>query len=110
MTVINYFINDLINENEILPNTLLANHSTIVSEYLHHSVYNVHHKRWRHIVFGCRNKVDTEFLGKEEVQSLDIKRWWWVSFIHVYFSVKYFACFTAQILSEISQNDCVTTS
>ena len=70
MTVINDFINNLIDQHEIFPNALLIQNSAIVSKHLHHPVQYVHHKRGRDVVLGSRYKEYAKLLGIEKVDSL----------------------------------------
>jgi hypothetical protein len=72
MTIVNNFVNDLVYEDEVLPNGLLVEHSAVVPKDLHHSVDDVHDKGGGDIVLGSRHKVDAKFLGKKVVQTLDV--------------------------------------
>ena len=72
MSVINNLINDLVNKDEILSDCLFIEHSAIVSENLHHTVDDVHHKAWRNIVLGGGHKVNSKLFCKEIVQPLDV--------------------------------------
>lgn len=72
MSIINDFVDDLINKYKVFPYTLFVKDSTIVSKDLHHSVDDIHHKRRRHVELGRCHEVNSEFLGKEEVQAFNI--------------------------------------
>ncbi len=72
MSIVNNFINDLVDEYEILSNTFLIQDSTVISEDFHHSVENVHHKRGGHIeLCGC-DEEDAKLLRVEIVDALYI--------------------------------------
>ena len=71
MSVIYDLVNDFINKDKVLPDALLTDDSTIISKHFHHSIYYIHDKTWRDIVFGGSYEVYSELLGEEEVQSLD---------------------------------------
>ena len=70
MSIINDFVNYLVNEHEVFPNRLLVEDATIVTEYFHHSVDHVMHDRRRNIVLSCRHKVNTKLFSEEIVDSI----------------------------------------
>jgi hypothetical protein len=71
MSIVNNLIDDFINQHEILPNAFFIKHSTVVSEYFHHAVNDIHHKAWTNVVFCCRNEVNSKLFGKEEIYAID---------------------------------------
>ena len=72
MTIVNHLVNDLVDQNKVLANTLLVKHSAVVPEHLHHSVEDIEDSRWLDVVFGGRNEVDAEFFGEEVIDSVNI--------------------------------------
>jgi len=72
MTIVNDFIDDLINQHKILPNSLFIKHSTIVSKHLHHSIDYVHDERRWNIVFRRRYEIDAKLLCEEVIQALNV--------------------------------------
>ena len=70
MSVVNDLIDDLIDEHKVLPNTLLIQHSAIVSEDFHHSIQEVHDEGGRYVVLCSGHEEDPKLLGIEEVDSL----------------------------------------
>lgn len=72
MSIVNYFVYDLINKNEIFSNALLIEYATVIPKHLHHSIDNVHHVGGRNIVFGSRNKINAKLFCEEVVEALDI--------------------------------------
>lgn len=72
MSIINDLVNYFVYQYEILSDALFIEHSTEVSEYLHHSVEDVGHVGGRHVVLGCCHKENPEFLGIEIVYSVNI--------------------------------------
>ena len=70
MPIVNYLINNFINEYKVFTNTFFIEHTAIVSENLHHSVYNIHNKWWRNIILSRSHKVYAKFFGKEVIQAL----------------------------------------
>ena len=72
MAIINHFINDLINEYEILPDTLFIKNATVVSENLHHSVKNIQYVGWLNIVSRRGYKIDSKLLREEVIYPINI--------------------------------------
>lgn len=72
VSIVNDLIDNLVYQHEVLPYALLIEHSTVVSEDLHHSIQDVHHERRRHIVLGCCYEEDAELLRVEEVNAFHV--------------------------------------
>lgn len=72
MAIINHFINDLINEYEILPDTLFIKNATVVSENLHHSVKNIQYVGWLNIVSRRGYKIDSKLLREKVIYPINI--------------------------------------
>lgn len=72
MSIIDNFINNLIYQYEVLSNAFLVEDSTVISEHFHHPIENVHHERWRDVVFSSRHEVNSELLSVEEIYTLYI--------------------------------------
>lgn len=72
MSIVNYFIDDLIDKNEVFPNALLIENATVIPKYLHHSVDNVHHVRRRHIVPSRSHEINPELFSEEIAESFNI--------------------------------------
>ena len=70
MSVVYHFVYDLINQDKVLPDALLIEYATVVSEHLHHSVEDVQDGTWLHIVLRGGHKVDTKLLGEKVVDSI----------------------------------------
>jgi len=83
--VIDHLVNYLVNQHEVLPNTLFVDYPTVVPEHLDHSVHNLHYERGRAVILGGDHEIDAELLGEEEVDAVDVllvrkpyEEWWWV--------------------------------
>ena len=72
MAVIYDFIYDLIYEHEIFANALFIKNAAVVSEYFHHSIYDVKNRGRSDICFGSRNKVYAKLLSEKVVDSIDV--------------------------------------
>lgn len=72
MAVVNDLIDDLIDEHEVLSDTLFIKDPAEVSEDLHHSVKDIHHIGRRHVLLGSCHKEDSELLGVEVVYPIHI--------------------------------------
>jgi hypothetical protein len=72
MPVVNYLVDDLVNEHEILPDSLFVEDSAVVPEDLHHSIDDVHDKAGGDIVLGCGHKVDAELFSEKVIQTIDV--------------------------------------
>ena len=72
MAIINHFINDLIDEHKILPDTLLIKNTTVVSENLHHSVKNIQYVGWLNIVSRRGYKIDSKLLREKVIYPINI--------------------------------------
>ena len=103
MTIINNLINDFIHEYEVLSDALFINYSAVISEHFHHSINELHYERLGAIVSSGRHKVESKFLGKEIVETIDTHGGWWITIIpKIDFSVEDFAGFSSKVLPEIS--------
>ena len=110
VSIIDDFIDNLINQHEILPNTLFIQNSTEVSKYFHHSIQNVHHIWRRDIVFCCCYKKDSKFFCVKVIDPIDIldkfkiyisyKTWRRIALPKLYFSEEYLTCLSSQIESD----------
>ena len=72
VAVINHLIDDLVNQHKVLPNALFVQHSTVVSEDLHHSVQDIEHITGLDVVTRGGHKVNSKLLREEVVDSIDI--------------------------------------
>lgn len=72
MSIVNNFIDKLINQHEVLPDALFIENSAIISKYFHHSIKNIHDIGRRDIMLCGGNKIYTKFLGIKETDSLHI--------------------------------------
>ena len=72
MPVINDFIDDFVDEHEVLPDTFLIKNPTVVPEYFHHAVKDVHDKGGGDVVFRSCNEKDPKLLCVEEVDSFNV--------------------------------------
>lgn len=72
MAVVDDFVNDFINEDEVFADAFFVEDATVVPKDLHHAVDDVHHERKRHVVFAGGHEIDPELFRVKEVQTLDI--------------------------------------
>ena len=72
VAVVDKLVYYLVDQHEVLPDTLLIQDAAIIPEDLHHAVQDVHHERRRHIVFGSGHEEYAELLSIEEIDSLHI--------------------------------------
>ena len=72
MAIVDHFVDDLVDEDEVFANTLLVEHSAVVTEHLHHAVEDVQDCGGLDVVLGRRHEVDAELLGEEVVDSVHI--------------------------------------
>lgn len=72
MSIIYNLIDYLIDEHKIFTNGFLVQYSAIVSENFHHTINDVHNEAGRNVIFSSCHKINTKFLGKEVIQTLDI--------------------------------------
>ena len=110
VTIINDLFYHFINQNEVLSNTLFTKNTTIVSEYLHHSVQQIKHEGWTHIEFSSTNKVHSKFLCVEEVYTFNIKDRRSISLPEFSFPKEDLICAFGKVLSKVSYDDGVSSS
>lgn len=72
MAIVDYFVDDLVNEHKVAPNALLVENAAVVSKNFHHSVDNVHYGRRLHVVLRSGHEIDPKLLGEEVVNSIDV--------------------------------------
>lgn len=72
MSIVDNFINDLVNEYEVLSDALLVQHSTVVPEHLHHTVDDIDDTRWLYVVLAGGNEVYAELLREKVVDAVDV--------------------------------------
>lgn len=72
VSIIYDFIDDFVNEHEILPDWLFVQDSAVVSEHLHHAINHVVNNRRWNVVFSRGHKVNAELFCKKIVHSIDM--------------------------------------
>ena len=72
MPVVDHLVNDLVDEHKVLSNAFLVEYAAVVAEDLHHAIDDVKNGRGRHVCLAGCNEVDSEFLGEEVVDSINI--------------------------------------
>ena len=72
MAIIDHFIYDLVDEDEVFANALFIQDTAVITEDLHHSINDVHDGAGSGIGLTCSHKVDAELLGEEVVHSIDV--------------------------------------
>ncbi len=72
MPIVNYLVDDLIYQHEVLADGLLVQNAAEIAENLHHTVQNVQHVRRRHVVLSGGHEKDSKFLGIEIIDSIHI--------------------------------------
>jgi hypothetical protein len=70
--VVDDLVYDFINEHEVFTDSLFVEHSAVVSEHLHHAVYQVDDSSGLHVVLAGSYEVNAKLLGKEVVHSIHI--------------------------------------
>jgi len=110
MTIVDYFVDDFVDEHEVLAYAFFIEHTAVVAENLHHPVDYVHDGRRCHIhLRGCY-EIDAELFCKEVVHPVNIKGRRRVSWPKFNFTEKYFTRLLAQVESEVTFDDCVSSS
>ena len=72
MTIVDYFVDDFVDEHEVLAYAFFIEHTAVVAENLHHPVDYVHDGRRCHIhLRGCY-EIDAELFCKEVVHPVNI--------------------------------------
>ena len=74
VSVIDHFVNDLVDKHKVLSNALLVEYTTVVTENLHHSVDDIENGGWRDICLASCHEVDSEFLGEEIIDTIHMLR------------------------------------
>lgn len=72
MPVINDLIDDLVDEDEVLPDALFIEDPTEVSEDFHHPVEDVHHVGGGHVVLGGCHKEYSKLLCVEVIDPIHV--------------------------------------
>ena len=72
MSIVDNFIDNLVNQYKILPDALLVEDAAVVSEDFHHAIDDVEDGGGGHIGLARCHKVYAELLGEEIVHSVHI--------------------------------------
>ncbi len=72
VAVVDDFIYDFVDKDEVFPNALFVKHSAVISEDLHHPVEDVHHIGRAHVVLRSSHEVNPELLRKKVVYPIHI--------------------------------------
>lgn len=72
MPKIKHLINDLINQDKVLPDGFFTQNSKVISEHLHASVKGIEDKRGAHVVKSRDYEEHAAFLCKEVVDPIDV--------------------------------------
>ena len=72
VSIIDHLVNDLVDENKILPDALFVEHATVISEDLHHAVDDIKDRRWGNISFARCHEVDSKFLSEKVVDAINV--------------------------------------
>ena len=72
MAVIDHFVNDFVDEDEVLPDAFLVKNAAIVAEDLHHAVDHVQDSRRGHICLARGDEINAELLREEVVDTVNI--------------------------------------
>ena len=70
MAIVYHLVNNLIYEDEILPDGFFVEHAAIISENLHHSVNDVENGRRRHICLRRCHEVNPKLLREEVIHTV----------------------------------------
>jgi hypothetical protein len=122
VSIVDDLINDLVNQHKILPDRLLIQYSTEVSEYLHHPVEDIQDIGGRNVVFSSRYEEYSKFLGIEIVDSINIlyklviwadgsyKTWRGITLPEFDLSEEYFTGFSSKIKADYILNRSIMLS
>lgn len=91
MAIVDHLVNNFVNQHKVFTDCFFIQDTTVVSKDLHHAVYQVNDCSRLDIVLTSCNKENSELLGKEVVNSINIKSWWRVSWPELYLAKEYFA-------------------
>ena len=72
MSIIDHLVNDLVDENKVLPDALFVEDTTVITEDLHHAVNDIQDGRRSHVSFSRRHEVDSKLFREEVVHAVNV--------------------------------------
>ena len=70
MAVVNNLVYDFVNQHKVLSDTLLIEHSAVVTENFHHAINDVEDSGRSHVGLARSHEVNSKFLREEIVHAI----------------------------------------